>query len=92
VSPAVADLVLVRDIAPMWQLLFRVLVVRFLGLLWIIVLFPAVLVILTPIIILRAVFVAWRHGQRFRFALADAYTEMWDGFCQIVGFLFANRM
>ena len=75
----------------MWQLLFRFLIARLLGLLWLTVLVPALFIILTPVIFLRALFVAWRHNLRFRVALADGYADIWQGFRQVVGFLFTNR-
>ncbi|MBA3963406.1 MAG: hypothetical protein H0X40_16095 [Chthoniobacterales bacterium] len=69
----------------MWQLLFRVLVVRILAALWIVALFPVLLAIMTPFIIGRAAFLASRGRQRLRFAVEDGYTELWDLFCRLIG-------
>ncbi len=60
----------------MWQLLFRVLVVRILAAIWIVALFPVLLAIMTPFIIGRAAFLASRGRQRFRLAIGDGYSEM----------------
>jgi hypothetical protein len=66
----------------MWELIFRSFIGRLLGRLWLIVLFPALIVIATPIILLRGALLACRHTQKFRFAVSDGYAFMWDMFCE----------
>ena len=49
-------------------------------LVWKFILWPVVLVLVTPVIIIYACFSALRHRQRFMYALADGYSavsEFW---------------
>jgi hypothetical protein len=75
----------------MWDLLFRNLVLRLVVLLCVILLFPVILVITTPVLLIVAGFLAWRGRQTFRSAVGEMYAGAWEGFCDIVGALFGHR-
>jgi hypothetical protein len=73
----------------MWDLLFRSVVLRLIILLCVILLFPFVLVAMTPILLLWAAIVA-RRRRTFRAAVADVYAGVWDTFCEIIGAPFGH--
>jgi len=63
----------------MWQLILRGLVVSVLRRAFVILAAPAVLIIATPIIFLRAWILAARKQDEFKFAVSDGYGSVWDG-------------
>jgi hypothetical protein len=63
----------------MWQLILRGLVVSVLRRVFVIAAAPFVLVVATPIILVRAWVLAARKQQRFKFAVVDGYDSVWDG-------------
>ena len=72
-------LVWLDDIPLMWQLILRGLVVSVLRRVFVIGALPFVVVIATPIILVRACVLAARKQQRFKFAVLDGYGSVWDG-------------
>jgi hypothetical protein len=63
----------------MWQLILRGLVVSVLRGVFVIAAAPFVVVITTPVILVRAcVLAAWKR-QRFKFAVLDGYDSVWEG-------------
>jgi hypothetical protein len=62
----------------MVQWLLRGLVVAVLRRVFLLLAAPAVFVIATPLILLRAGIRAARHEQRFKFAIADGFGSVWD--------------
>ena len=61
----------------MWDAFLHALVTRSLSLFWLVLLYPATIIICTPFILLRAWIVSVRHHQRFRDAVADGYSFFW---------------
>jgi len=76
----------------MWQALFANLVLRLIFSLCTLVMFPILIVILTPIIFLWAAVVSRRHAQKFKLALADVYGDLWDLFWRFVRAPFSHGM
>jgi hypothetical protein len=67
------------DIPLMLQLILRGLVVGVLRCVFVIAAAPCIVVIATPIILVRACVLAARKQQRFKFAVLDGYGSVWDG-------------
>jgi hypothetical protein len=63
----------------MLELILRWLVLGLLQCVFVIAAAPFILVIATPIILVRAWILAARNQQRFKFAVLDGYDSVWDG-------------
>ena len=59
--------------------LLRSLVVAVFRRLFVVAAGPAVFVIATPFILLRACILSARHEERFKFAALDGFASVWDG-------------
>jgi hypothetical protein len=59
--------------------LLRSLVVGVFRRLFVVAAGPAVFVIATPFILLRACILSARHEETFKFAVLDGYAAVWDG-------------
>ena len=59
--------------------LLRGFVVAVLRRLFVVAAAPAVFVIATPFILLRACILSARHEERFKFAALDGFASVWDG-------------
>jgi hypothetical protein len=59
--------------------LLRGLVVAVLRRLFVVAAAPAVFIIATPVILLRAFVCSARHEEEFKFAVLDGYAAVWDG-------------
>ena len=49
-----------------------------LSLVWRLFFVPAALIIATPVVLIRAWILAVRRRQRFRYAVSDGYSSVWE--------------
>lgn len=62
----------------MIEIIGRAIVAAVLWFFWRIILYPAALVLFTPLILIRAAVLAFRRQQKFRYAAADGYAYLSD--------------
>lgn len=60
-----------------FDLILGGLVMAVLGVFWRVVLFPVVMIVCTPFILIRAGGLAFRHRQKFSYAVLDGYESLW---------------
>jgi hypothetical protein len=62
----------------MWQLILRGVAVGVLRRVFVVIAAPFVVLIVSPVIFLRASILAGRSQQKFKFAVLDGYDSVWE--------------